>query len=471
MVAATTIGFVVLIAANIFIENSVERELFKIHGSYIPLIEVGPQLEAEFARVMRGLQDAVAAHDSEALEATRTLNQKLLDDLGKASEIIYPGEPASTSALQDAVISNYTIAHDVSLRLMKNETGIQIVDAMNEMKSKYVATNVLLRQAIVFDKDKLARAFSAVRGAQRTAEGLQIFLGGLCLFLMILLSIWIRRSVMHHLTSLSTGLLRFGRGDFDVPVPIVSDDELGEVAINANSMARQIQTLLSELKATNKELESFSYSVAHDLRAPLRASTGFSNALLEDYASVLPSAGQEMLHHITDASKKMGELVDGLLSLSRIARNNIEIENVNLSDMVSEVLSSLQQDEPERKVAVIVEKNLIARGDPKLLHIVITNLISNAWKFTRKKQDAHIEFGQCIDEGQNVFFVRDNGAGFDMNYSEKLFGTFQRLHSESEFEGTGIGLATVQRIIHRHRGRIWAKAEPEKGATFFFNFG
>ena len=471
MVGAITLGFAVLIAANLFIASREENELGKIHGYYIPMIAFGPRLEAQFDHVMRKMQDAVAAHDPEELEATAPLNRQLLDDLEKAAEIIYPDHTDRITPLKAAIEKNYALAHDVSLRLMQNETGLPIVNAMNSMKETYTQTNALLEKTVVFDQTRLTEAFDAVHRAQKNAENFQLLISGLCLLLVILISTWISRSVLRALDSLTQGLLRFSQGDFELSIPIQSRDELGDVAQIANQMAKQIQRLLIELKATNKELESFSYSVAHDLRAPLRATLGFSTALLEDYRPILPLDAQKMLDHVADASQKMGELIDGLLGLSRIARNEMTLELVNLSILAQEVVQTLQQGDAERKVRVVIEPEIMAWGDPRLLQIVLANLIGNAWKFTSKKEEAKIEFGKTEKNGHDVFFVRDNGAGFDMKYSEKLFGTFQRLHSEAEFEGTGIGLATVQRIIHRHHGKIWAESKPNLETTFFFQLG
>lgn len=470
-VAAIALSFILLIIANILIADRVAKELREINKYYIPLIETGPRVDAQLGLVMRSLQDAVAANDREALAATEALNQKLVEDLKNAATVIYPDDPARIAVLDTAIKNNYSIARDVSTRLMNNETGMPLVNAMNVMQATYAQTKEMLHRALLVDSAKLAGAFTAATEAQKTAEQLQFFISGLCLISVMLLSIWISRSVVRSLTSLTKGLVRFGNGNFDVPIPVTSQDELGEVAQNANLMAKQIQGLLVELKATNKELESFSYSVAHDLRAPLRASIGFSNALLEDYLDILPLDAQQMLNEVSLASKKMGELIDGLLALSRIARNSMVIEAVNLSEIAVEVLATVHKRDPDRRLVSKIEDNLITNGDPRLLRIVLVNLIENAWKFTRQRTETVIEFGHKMEDDQKIFYVRDNGAGFDMHYSEKLFSTFQRLHSEAEFEGTGIGLATVQRIIHRHHGRVWATSEPDKGATFFFYLG
>lgn len=223
-----------------------------------------------------------------------------------------------------------------------------------------------------------------------------------------------------------------------------------------------------QLEAVNRELEAFSYSVSHDLRAPLRYINGFTQALLEDYADKLDDEGKNFLNEIRGASREMAHLIDDLMQLSRVTRNEMRPEAVNLSEMVSTIFSDLQRIEPERAVSLNIEKGLAARGDRRLLQIMLINLLGNAWKFTSKRERAEIVFGHEKKDEETIYFVRDNGAGFDMNYADKLFGTFQRLHAASEFEGTGIGLATVRRIVSRHGGHISAEGAIDKGATFYF---
>ncbi len=223
-----------------------------------------------------------------------------------------------------------------------------------------------------------------------------------------------------------------------------------------------------QFAATNKELETFSYSVSHDLRSPLRSIDGFSQALMEDYHDKLDETGHDYLERLRNASQKMGELIDGLLRLSRLTRSEMHKERVDLSTLGEEIAARLQETRPGRRAKFIIDKGLNANGDPQLLRVLVENLLSNAWKFTRKKQQAKIEFGTCRNNGKQTFFVKDNGAGFDMSYTDKLFGAFQRLHDSTEFPGTGIGLATVQRIINRHGGTIRAEGAVGKGATFYF---
>ncbi len=232
-----------------------------------------------------------------------------------------------------------------------------------------------------------------------------------------------------------------------------------------------IQQTTAQLEASNRELEAFAYSVSHDLRAPLRAIDGFSNALLEDYGEQFGEEGKDYFDRIRRNVNRMGMLIDDLLRLSRISRSEMQYSNVNLSALVQEQLTELQILEPERQVEVVISPDVVVLGDATLMRVVISNLIQNAWKFTSHHATARIEFGVMQQEEQITYFVRDDGAGFDMNYAKMLFRVFQRLHNTNEFQGTGIGLATVQRAIHRHGGLVWAEGIVEKGATIYFTVG
>jgi PAS domain S-box-containing protein len=223
-----------------------------------------------------------------------------------------------------------------------------------------------------------------------------------------------------------------------------------------------------ELTALNKELEAFSYSVSHDLRAPLRGIDGFSQALLEDYGHRLDATAKQYLDRVRAGAQRMAELIDDLLGLSRITRAEIQRQPLDLSEMARSAASELSRGDPARKVEFVIAAGLNAEGDAPLMRTVFENLLSNAWKFTSRRAHARIEFGRTHTDGSTAFFVADNGAGFDSAYASRLFGAFQRLHAASEFPGTGVGLASVQRIIHRHGGRIWAEGAVNHGATFFF---
>ena len=242
--------------------------------------------------------------------------------------------------------------------------------------------------------------------------------------------------------------------------------------VRAEKAGQDLEDANHELEATNRELEAFSYSVSHDLRAPLRSIDGFSQILVEDYADEIDEEGKDYLGRVRAASQRMGRLIDDILGLSRVTRGTMSRERLDLGALATEVAEELRETRPERKVEFSAQKGLEVWGDPKLLRVALANLIGNAWKFTEKSPEARIEFG--LDEELSrkgrvpVYYVRDNGAGFDMTYANKLFGAFQRLHGADEFEGTGIGLATVQRVVHRHGGRIWAEGEVDRGATFYF---
>jgi len=221
------------------------------------------------------------------------------------------------------------------------------------------------------------------------------------------------------------------------------------------------------LETTNQELGAFSYSVSHDLRAPLRAIDGFSQLLLDDYTDSLDDVGKDYLSRVRGAAQRMAELIDALLDLSRVSRRELQHEIVDISAVADSAIQKLKEHDTTRSVKVTIEPGLKAEGDGRLIEMVLDNLIGNAWKYTARLDEAEIEVGSRNDEKETVFYVRDNGAGFDMQYADKLFGAFQRLHG-TEFEGTGIGLATVLRIVKRHGGRVWGKGEPGKGATFYF---
>jgi ligand-binding sensor domain-containing protein/signal transduction histidine kinase len=252
-------------------------------------------------------------------------------------------------------------------------------------------------------------------------------------------------------------------------------DELRNSAIalrnlveDLNEKTVALETTNTKLEAVNKELESFAYSVSHDLRTPLRGIDGFSQALLDDYAGKLDDEGKHYLERIRSGSQRMAQLIDDMLNLSRVTRGEMRLEKVNLSELAQDIVGELARREPERKVNFAIASEVVAAGDARLLRVALDNLLGNAWKFTSKRPEASIEFGRTQQGGHTVYFVRDNGAGFDMQYAARLFGAFQRLHTTEEFPGTGIGLATVQRIIHRHGGRIWAESKVGEGATFYF---
>jgi light-regulated signal transduction histidine kinase (bacteriophytochrome) len=245
-----------------------------------------------------------------------------------------------------------------------------------------------------------------------------------------------------------------------------------ELEIAAANSARELAetrvAFTCELERKNKELETFSYSVSHDLRSPLRAIAGFSQILADDHMDKLDQDAKKLLGHIQTAASRMGHLIDDLLKLAQTSRQAFTPKKVSLSGLTQEIVLQLQASEPQRQVHFAIAPDIVVDGDEGLLRVVLENLLNNAWKFTAKQENACIELGVQRHPLQPVYFVRDNGAGFNMKHAEKLFGPFQRFHDEDEFPGTGIGLATVERVMHRHGGRIWAESEVGQGATFYF---
>jgi len=302
-----------------------------------------------------------------------------------------------------------------------------------------------------------------------------------------------KRSIADRIAKLRAASQNIADGDLQVRVaPFVQGGELGELALSFDHMASRLADNLAEIRQAQfqinklnadleqtvalrtaqletlvKEQEAFNYSVSHDLRAPLRHINGFSTILSEEFGSVIPPQCRQYLQRIGDASNKMGGLIDALLEFSRINREEMKLQRVDLSKIAAEIVEMLTETEPERVVEVVIAADLTVKGDETLLRMALQNLLGNAWKYTSKTPAVRIELGQSMINGEKVFFVRDNGAGFDMEYHDKLFVVFQRLHG-SDYEGTGIGLATVERIIQRHNGRIWAEGKVGEGATFYF---
>ena len=265
------------------------------------------------------------------------------------------------------------------------------------------------------------------------------------------------------------GALRgFAKITHDMTERRAADEQIR--TLNAE-LEQRVRQRTAELAQAVSELEAFSYSVSHDLRAPLRAIDGFSQALLAHAASGLDDKGRHYLDRIRAGAQRMAELIDDLLLLSRVSRSELRRAPVDVGEIAAGIVGEHRRRQPERVVDVAIAPGMRATGDRRLLAIALENLLDNAWKFTARKSPARIEVGMAPGDGDPVFFVRDDGAGFDMAYADKLFGAFQRLHAASEFEGTGIGLATAQRVIARHGGRIWAEGRPGEGATFFFTLG
>jgi signal transduction histidine kinase len=284
------------------------------------------------------------------------------------------------------------------------------------------------------------------------------------------------RQIVKPLGQLTTAAATIGTGNFTQRIELRTDDEIGKLSEEFNRMAAalsdketQLLSYTAQLENANKELEAFSYSVSHDLRAPLRAIDGFSRVLLEDYIDNLDEEGKRVLNVIRNNTQKMGQLIDDLLLFSRLGRQGISPSDIRMTELAKGVFEEIKPPANERNLQFNMKTLPLAQGDRSMMKQVFANLLSNAIKFTRPREMATIEIGGTNDGAENIYYVKDNGVGFDMEYVNKLFGVFQRLHSAVEFEGTGVGLAIVQRIIHRHGGRVWAEGKVGEGATFYFS--
>jgi len=288
------------------------------------------------------------------------------------------------------------------------------------------------------------------------------------LVLGVFAAIRIAKGITGPILALQRGAEIIGSGNLDYRVGTEAKDEVGQLSRLIDSMSGNLKRKQEEIIQRNNELEAFSYSVSHDLRSPLRSIAGFSQVLLEDYAGKLDAEGRDSLERIVASTQRMSRLIDDLLNMSRVSRVDMKREKLSLSGIAAKIAHRLENAEPQRQVEFIVADGLFAYGDEHLLGLALENLLSNAWKFTAKQPQAVIEFGVTEHEGTPTYFVKDNGAGFDMEYSAKLFSPFQRLHTVNDYPGTGIGLAIVRRIIARHGGNVWIEGEVEKGATVYF---
>ena len=321
----------------------------------------------------------------------------------------------------------------------------------------------------------LASTQSLERYRTRVVYFMGFLLGSvLCAAGGVVAALVLARGVSRRASALATNADRLAHGLPPMPLP-VGEDEIGLVDARLREAARllrrrevELRERTSQLETANRELEAFSYSVSHDLRAPLRAIDGFSEALELDCAGELSDAARDSLRRVRAAAGRMSNLIDELLNLSRLTRVELHRQPVDLAESASAIVADLSRHHPGRTVEVEVSKGLVADADPDLVEIALQNLIGNAWKYTSKRNHAKIEIGASPNGAVRIFHVKDNGAGFDMAHANRLFGAFQRLHAERDFEGTGIGLAIVQRIVARHGGRIWAEGAVDSGAAFYF---
>ena len=414
----------------------------------------------------------------------------------RLDELLHGAAPVFDGADDRETISRMAAANDRSKSLFG--AIVELSEGTEESKralsialrERVTSKLLLLSYDLYSQANRLGEVASTrARSTQKTTLlSVMVMIGGV-LAVTVVNAVMTGRLLERRITRLRDGAERVAAGNLGHRIAIEGSDELAELGQAFDNMAARLQetyavlearaaevaTLNEELhrkvvqlEAANSELEAFSYSVSHDLRAPLRSIDGFSQVLQEESGDRLGADGEDALRRIRGAARHMGQLIDDLLKLSKVTRAELHRERVDLSEMARSVALELSRREPRRQAEVRIADGAVIEADPRLLRIVIENLMDNAFKFTSKRADARIEFGTREDDGRAVYFVRDNGVGFDMAYAGKLFGAFQRLHSTVEFPGTGIGLATVQRIVHRHGGSVRAEGAPGEGATFSF---
>lgn len=323
-------------------------------------------------------------------------------------------------------------------------------------------------------------SLSVMNEAIIAARNRSIFIAITTIILTIIATILIGFSLTRNLRALSEAANLVGAGNLNVVLPVKRDDEVGQTAKAFNDMVNELEiyrehleemvaTRTKELEAANKELDAFNSSIAHDLRSPINAISSYCQILYAEYADKLDEQGKGFLYQIKDTASDMTSLIENLLQLSRVTTVEIEKEKVDLSLLATEISDKLSYLDSERKVVIEIEENISCQADRGAMIIMMDNLLNNAWKYSSQKPEAKIKFGKVSSTEGNVFYIQDNGAGFDMKHSDNLFKVFHRLHSASDFIGTGVGLATVDRIVSKHGGRIWAEAEVNKGATFYID--
>ena len=394
---------------------------------------------------------------------------------------------------ESTVIFKQIIANRESL-----SNGLLPQAKAGEIESRLLGQLLLKTYDTIADARNLQEASNdVIASTQRTAVWVFFSFIFSAVFLVIIVTLSLGRIIGKGIKNLQQGAAAIGEGKLLHKIPLVGKDEFAEVAGAFNTMSgklaethaaleqkideqrqsadkithlnHDLNLTVSQLQGANQELEAFAYSVSHDLRAPLRAMGGFSEALLEDFGDKLEGEARDYLDEIIIGSRHMGQLIDGLLTLSRSTRGELHRDRVDLSEMADRIRKELEMSEPQRRVEWRVEPGLIAQGDARMIEVVMRNLLGNAWKYTAGSPEPIIRIYAELDGNERLFCVADNGAGFDMAHSEKLFQPFQRLHRQDEFPGIGVGLATVQRIVHRHGGTITATGEPHRGATFRFS--
>jgi len=410
----------------------------------------------------------------QAQEVSRRLEKLLADDaFSEAEPAGLLGELRERSAMTRRLFDEFLAGASTS------DAQRPDAETMQRFEAQLSSRLLILQQESLADASRLI-TFSTerIRAAQRRMAFV-VFAGLALIAFATVVAAWlIHRGVLAPIRRLEQATREVAAGNWSFKIDHGGRDEIGDMWRNFDAMTSALRTSFAqiersnqELIALNKEIEAFSYSVSHDLRGPLRSMDGFSLALIEDYGERLDDTARDYLQRIRGASQRMGRLIDELLGLSRVTRTELSIRSVDLSSVAREIAESLNQQDPQRTVRWEIDDGITVQADKSLMVVAMQNLLENAWKFTGKTADPVIRVGVTEQDGDKACFVADNGVGFDMTYADRLFGAFQRLHHESEFSGTGIGLAIVQRIFRRHEGRIWAKARPNQGATFFFRLG
>ena len=363
---------------------------------------------------------------------------------------------------------------------LDNKTNSNIADSETQIQETQEQLLLTLEPLIQIEKNELKQAsLEARRNIESAADTLIISIITITITSLIL-GLLIARSITTPLQALNSAARDIAKGNLDTKLNITSKSELSELATSFDEMRKELKNHQEDmadvvkqrtlaLEDSNKELESYSYSIAHDLRAPLRSIVGFSQIILEDSADKLDKESQKHLQRIIKATLHMSELIDDILEMSRVSLTQIQFTDVNLSNICINISRGLSGSSPDRTVQWDIQDDIITKGDRNLLYLVLSNLLGNSWKFTKNTPQPMIEFKRIYEQDEEVYLIRDNGAGFDMKYVDKLFGLFQRLHSPGEYTGTGLGLATVQRVINRHGGWVRAESELGKGSSFYFS--
>ena len=457
-----TSGFV-LVAVSAVGAGMVKRSneaLSRLQDRYIPLLALDRDLNADFSEIRRTLQDAATAKEPRELVRADQLRDILVAELRAGGAVLREngGDPV---ALERDFLAYYDAARRVSEALMAGVVTEELVVRMETMRDAQISFSAELDASTSPNSAAVEAAVEQARGAQETALSVDVVASVALLVAMAVLSVRIAGDVLRSLDAISAGMDRLAKGQFNEPIEVVTEDEFGDLARRANTAA-------SLLRNSYEDLEGFSYSVSHDLRAPLRAIDGFSVILREDYGDRLDDDGRRVLDVIRGSTQRMGRLIDDLLAWSRLGRRGMQMRRLDMTAMATAAAEEARQLEPGRSIDIDIGPLPAADADEGLVTQVWLNLLGNAVKYTRRQTEARIRVEGRLEHGEAIFAVVDNGVGFDETYRDKLFGVFQRLHREDEFEGTGIGLALVKRIVERHGGRVGASGRLGEGATFWF---